>query len=118
MCLRAYASGHAVYVFPKRNHEPHERSATARVRGRNATGCAFRDEGSSSVNTHIALARPWGSHGAHPAPVKQLAASGARGPSSHSERADGQSAMSGGSSRRVVTMSAPASRSTARATSR
>ena len=77
-------------LLAKRCHEPHERSAAARVRGRNATGCAFRDERSSSVNTHTAPARPWGSHGAHPAPVKQPAASGARGPSSHSERADGQ----------------------------
>ena len=70
--------------------EPHERSAAARVRGRDATGRAFRDERSSSVNTHTAHARPWGSHGSHPEPVRQPAASGAQGPSSRSERTDGQ----------------------------
>ena len=58
-------------IFPpaKRSHERRERSAAARAWGRNATGCVFQNERSSSVNTHSAPARPRCSRGAHPAPA-------------------------------------------------
>ena len=67
-----------VFCFAKRNLKCHERRAAACVWGHNATGCVFRDEGSSSVNTHTALARPRGSRGAHPAPMSPIGAQPAR----------------------------------------
>ena len=66
----AFLAGPGQFFPAKRNHKRHERRAAARFLGRTAAGCAFRDERSASVKTHTALARPRGSRGAHPAPVR------------------------------------------------